>query len=88
MDNSTYFHGKKVLIRTVTNYYTGQVEGATEQFIILSGAAWIADTGRFHTALATGKLEEVEPYPDRCWVALGAIVDICEWNHELPRAAR
>ena len=50
--------GKKVLVRTVTHYYTGLLAGVTGGdggvWLHLADAAWIADTGRFHTALATG----------------------------------
>jgi hypothetical protein len=83
--------GKKVLVRTVTHYYTGLLAGVTGGddgvWLHLADAAWIADTGRFHTALATGTLSEVEPYPADCWVSAGAVVDVCEWAHELPRKA-
>jgi hypothetical protein len=77
--------GRNVFIRTVTNYYTGRLISAGGDYLHLEGAAWIADTGRFATALATGQLSEVEPYPADCWVAAGAIVDVCEWPHDLPR---
>lgn len=78
--------GKKVLIRTVTFYYTGRVLAETERWIVLEDAAWIANTGKFSTALANGTLSEVEPYPDGAvWVATGAIVDVSEWKHDLPR---
>lgn len=76
--------GKKVLVRTVTNYYTGLLESCTD-YLHLKDAAWIADTGRFATALATGKFSEVEPYPADCWVAAGSVIDISEWSHDLPR---
>jgi hypothetical protein len=54
----------------------------------LSDAAWIADTGRWSAALATGKLSEVEPYPDLCIVSRAAIVDVAPWLHPLPRDVR
>lgn len=76
--------GKKVFIRTVTNFYTGLLDSCAE-YLHLGDAAWIADTGRFADALATGKLNEVEPYPADCWVAAGSVVDISEWRHDLPR---
>ena len=80
--------GRSVLVRTVTHYYTGRLDSVTGQWLHLLDAAWIADTGRFHTALATGRLSEVEPYPADCWVAACAVVDVCEWPHDLPRAAK
>lgn len=79
--------GKNVFVRTVTNYYTGRL-ASTDQFLHLEDAAWIVDTGRFADALATGKLSEVEPFPADCWVAAGAVVDVSEWGHDLPREQR
>jgi hypothetical protein len=76
--------GKNVLVRTVTNYYTGRLT-STDSFLHLDDAAWIADTGRFADALAKGTLNEVEPYPADCWVSAGSVVDVSEWAHELPR---
>jgi len=86
--------GKNVFVRTITHYYTGvlagQIDGQHMTWLELTDAAWIADTGRFSDALATGSLEEVEPYPDDLPVYLssGAIVDICEWPHDLPRVRK
>jgi hypothetical protein len=77
--------GRNVFVRTVTNYYTGRLVSDDHGYLHLEEAAWIADTGRFATALATGKLNEVEPFPADCWVAAGSVVDICEWSHDLPR---
>lgn len=77
--------GKSYLIRTVTHYYTGRVVECSPIRIVLEDAAWIAETGRFSDALKTGKLSEVEPYPDQVVVSPFAVVDACEWSHELPR---
>ena len=78
--------GNAVLIRTVTHYYTGKIEVVSKHELVLSSAAWIADTGRFATALATGKLNEVEPYPANAIVAINraAIIDVSPWQHALP----
>ena len=81
--------GKNVLVRTVTHYYTGRLASdGGDGWLQLDDAAWIADTGRFSVALAGGELDEVEPYPGTCWVAAGAVVDVSEWAHDLPRTAR
>lgn len=80
--------GSAVLIRTVTLYYTGKIAELTPESIVLVDAAWIADTGRFHTALETGTLNEVEPYPGPVAVSRGAIVDVTGWKHPLPRSAK
>ena len=85
-------NGKNVFIRTVTCYYTGKLAGWTHgddgTWLQLDDAAWIADTGRFADALATGELTEVEPYPGTVFVAVAAVVDMCEWAHKLPRKQR
>lgn len=79
-----YEIGKSYLIRTVTHYLTGKLEEVGDKELVLSTAAWIADTGRFHNALRDGTLSEVEPMPGRVIVGRGAIVDVSEWNHPLP----
>lgn len=83
-------NGNAVFIRTVTMYYTGQIVGVTKDEVLLANAAWIADTGRFSTALSTGQLSEIEPYPDGIVVSVsrGAIIDACAWTHALPRATK
>lgn len=75
--------GKKVFIRTVTYHLVGKVEKVVDGFIKLSGASWIADSGRFSQAIKEGTLNEVEPV-EEALVSLGSIVDIFPWNHELP----
>lgn len=80
--------GSKVLIRTVTHYYTGRIVEMTPTEIVLADAAWIADTGRFATALEKGTLSEVEPFPAGVSVARGAVVDVSPWPHDLPRAQK
>jgi len=85
-----YTIGAHYIIRTVTMYYTGQLIEVYPSELVLSDAAWIADTGRWSAALATGKLNEVEPYPGegRCIVSRAAIVDVAPWPHPLPRDVR
>lgn len=80
--------GSDVLIRTVTFVYTGSVTAIDAHTIELDNAAWIADTGRFAAALATGTLEEVEPYPGVVYVSRSCVVDIAHWNHTLPRTTK
>lgn len=82
--------GNIVLIRAVALYYTGVISSFTKDEIILRDAAWIASTGRFNAALVSGKLDEVEPYPDGVLVSVnrGAILDVCDWTHPAPRAVQ
>lgn len=80
--------GSNVFVRTVTHHFTGRLTAADEHFLLLDDAAWIADDGRFADCLATGSCLEVEPYPGSCLVAIGSLVDVSEWRHELPRKQR
>ena len=76
--------GDAVIIRTVTHYYTGKILLIDKDWIVLGDAAWVADTGRWNNALMTGKLAEVEPFPNGVSIARGAIIDCSPWMHGLP----
>ncbi len=82
--------GKSVFIRSVTHHYVGCVEECDDTVLVLSQASWIADDGRFHEALKTGILKEIEPYPNNepVLIGLGAILDVCKWQHNLPTEAK
>ena len=77
--------GKKYFIRTVTMYYTGELKKIYDDYLILKDAAWIADTARFHDFLKDGKTNEVEPFIKDVIIQTGTIVDVTEWQHDLPR---
>lgn len=83
--SSPWVVGRSYLIRTVTVYVLGRLVAAYDQELVLEEASWVADTGRFHEALAKGTLSEVEPYPSCVVVGRGAICDASEWLHNLPR---
>ena len=78
--------GKSYYIRIVTHHYTGRLVAINDKELLLEDASWVADSGRWASALETGKLEEVEPYPKgvRVGVNRGAICDYSEWIHDLP----
>jgi len=80
--------GKNVFIRTVTMAYTGKLLAVYPNELVLSDASWIADTGRFSNFLKTGEAGEVEPFPENAIVPRGAIVDVSEFNHNLPRKVK
>lgn len=86
MEKIPFEVGKAYFIRTVTYHFTGRVTAVVGNFLILSEAAWIADSGRYATALAAGSkvLAEVEPVPDGTMINTSAITDASPWNHELP----
>lgn len=77
--------GEKYFIRTVTYFATGEVVAVHGQFLELSDAAWVADTGRFSTALSTGVLSEIEPVEVPMYINIASITDAFVWNFKLPR---
>ena len=70
--------GKAYFVRTVTMAIHGTLVDVTPQELIFIGAAWIADTGRFHQFI-TGKSDpsEIEPFPRESPVIVGrgALID-------------
>lgn len=80
--------GKAYFIRTVTYHLTGRVERIVNGFLILSDAAWIADSGRFMQAINEGRLSEVEPVDGLVRVNIASITDAFDWKHELPRTQK
>jgi len=78
------FVGKKLFIRTVTYHCTGKVVKRVGKFFELKDGAFIGDSGRFHDALSTGELSEVEP-TGQMWVNTDSIVDMFPWSHKLPK---
>ena len=86
MPDHAYPVGQKVFVRTVTMHYTGLLVRVTAGELVLEDAAWVADSGRFHVALAKGTLNEVEPYPKgQVVVPRGGVIDVSTWSHDLPR---
>lgn len=80
--------GRAYLIRTVTNYWTGRVDRVVGDFLVLSEAAWIADTGRYSEAIDEAHLKEIEPARGAVIVGLGSIIDAQVWTASLPRVAK
>ena len=77
--------GQKVLIRTVVFHYIGRIAGVTDEEVRLEDASWLAESKRWSHTLATGEVNELEPYPDGVTVRLASVVDYCPWDHDLPR---
>jgi len=80
--------GKAYLIRSVTTYTLGRVKDIVGDFLVVEDGGWLADTGRFSTALATGSVNEFEKANCNIIVALGGIVDAYEWQLELPKETK
>jgi len=76
--------GKNYFIRTVTMYVVGKLQVVNSNELLLTNASWVADTGRFHNCLRDGVFNEVEPFVTDVIVNRTAIIDACEWIHELP----
>ena len=79
--------GKCYFIRTCSYHWTGRVTAIRGRFLLLADAAWIADSGRFHEAITTGELGEVEPVTDVI-VNIDSITDALLWVHDLPRTQK
>ena len=86
---SAYRIGGKYMFRTVTHIVTGRLLEIHPDGLIVDEAAWIADTGRYSDAVATGSFNEVEPYPDgaRVVVNFSAMIDAVEIQ-ALPRVQK
>jgi hypothetical protein len=69
-------------------HYVGRVAAIESDHVLLTDASWVADSGRFSEALATGRLNEVERVPGVALVGRGAIVAAFEWRHALPVETR
>lgn len=76
--------GKAYLIRTVTYHMLGRIDKVSGDFLVLSDASWVADSGRFSTAITKGELSESE-YVGDAIVSLTAIVDAFPWGHKIPK---
>ena len=76
--------GHKFFFRTVTYHLVGKVEKLFGNFLVLSDASWVADSGRFMNAIKSGTLSEVEPVGG-AYLNLASVTDFFQWNHDLPR---
>jgi hypothetical protein len=68
----------------VTYFVVGKLSEVHPMELVLTEASWVADTGRFHAALETGRLAEVEPFTRPVIIGRNAVVDATEWTHALP----
>lgn len=76
-DDSHWRIGEVYFLRTVTMAHTGRLVKVTPNELVMTDAAWIADTGRFSDALASETFSEVEPFPagEPVIVGRGSLVD-------------
>jgi len=85
--------GNRYYVEQVTKYFTGRLIGVSqkhsETILILDNCAWIADTGRFSPAMASGNFNEIEPFPDGpVFISFGANVFVKPWTLILPRVMK
>jgi hypothetical protein len=80
-----FITGQKICIRGVTMIYTGIVEEDYDDFVTLSKACWIADTGRWSKFLENPveTVKESEMYPNGSVIPVskGIITDVCIIGH-------
>jgi hypothetical protein len=79
--------GSKMFIRTVTFHLVGEIVEREGDWLKLKDASWVADSGRFHDAIADGTLNEVEYVGDAC-VNLNTATDAFPWVHDLPSKSK
>jgi hypothetical protein len=71
-----YTIGANYFIRTVTHHHTGKLVRVTEQELVLTGAAWIADDGRLTDVLRKCEFNEVEMFPEgETIIGRAAVID-------------
>ena len=85
VETSFWVPGENYFIRTVTMHNVGELVSINDNEVHLRQASWIADSGRFHDALKTGKFEEIEPFVEDIIINRRAIIDATRFNHALPR---
>jgi len=73
-----FVRGMKVCIRCITYHHCGIVERVGDGIVELSGASWIAESGRWEEFTRTGDAEVREMFAANVRVSLGAIVDWTE----------
>lgn len=73
-----YILGYFYEVRTVTMIFTGKLVGIYAKELVLVDAAWVAHTGRYAQAVASGNYKEVEPFPNDQEVIIGrdAIISV------------
>ncbi|MHB8096064.1 MAG: hypothetical protein ACYDEI_00200 [Erysipelotrichaceae bacterium] len=75
--------GKSFFFRTVTYHMVGKVVKRIGSILELTNASWIADSGRFMTAVKEGKFNEIEPV-GKCFLNLNSVTDFFPATYKLP----
>lgn len=83
-DKPRSFPSGKLFIRTVTYHLIGEVVGQIGEFVELSDATCVFDSGSLSGALENGTLTTYE-YVGRVFVNRHSITDMFPWSHQLKR---
>lgn len=75
--------GKNYFFRTITYHMVGKAEEIKGNFVKLSTASWIADSGRFTQCIKDGQVSESEPVGE-AYINLDTVTDFFPWAHTLP----
>tara|TARA_R100000306_G_scaffold10276_1_gene13042 strand:+ start:3913 stop:4200 length:288 start_codon:yes stop_codon:yes gene_type:complete len=91
-DATPYEIGKNYLIRTVTMIQAGRLKEVYEKELVLENASWVADTGRFGSALEHGIEKnndcEIEMFQNNVIIGRGSIIDATIYNFSLPTQSK
>ena len=69
--------GEQYFVQTATHYYAGTLADVNDNALLLTDAAWVADTGRFNQFMGGAKPFELEPCgPAPVLISLGAVIAI------------
>jgi hypothetical protein len=75
-DSHPWQVGGHYVIRTVTMIQSGVLKAVYKNELLLEGASWIADTGRFHDFLLDpASMNECEPFTADVIVGRGSVID-------------
>jgi hypothetical protein len=77
-----YITQNRYLIQTQTMTLAGKLVEVTPTELVLTQASWVADTGRFSVAAASGLFAESEPFPPDRQVIVGRATVI--HAHQIP----
>ena len=85
-DGHPYVVGKWYAVRTLTMIQTGCLQAVYEKELVLSSAAWIADTGRWMQFCQNPyNASEVEPFTENVIVSRSNIIDATQIVEFVPK---
>lgn len=77
--------GKNYIVRTVSFANVGKLKNVVGNWLVMSAASWVADTGSWADCLQkANSFKQVEPFKDDVYVNIDAIIDATPFNQKLP----